>query len=150
MRKVSRAVLYILVLIVLPLTTLTGCTFFDRSKETETTVQPTSIATAQVALEVTNQLNESTTYELSIPQGANVYELLNQAMIDNSSLTVEFDDFEIDGDLAYFVSSINGYNPSLENKFWSFYVNDELSQVGIIDYYPKTGDEVSFKVESVN
>lgn len=151
MRKLVRSYLSVFVFTLLSLTFLTGCTYFKKTEDSSNdNVQETVAPVSQLNLEIVNQLEETVAYKLNFTEGENVYEVLNRAMVENQDLKVVFDDFEIDGETAFFITTINGYDPSTESKFWSFYVNDEQSQVGISDYEPKAEDTISFKVEVVN
>lgn len=150
MRKFIRSYLSAFLFTSLSLIFLTGCTYFKKTEDpTDSNVQETVIPVSQLNLEIVNQLGETTTYDLSFTDGEDVYEVLNRAMVENQDLKIIFDDFEMDGKTAFFITSINGYDPSTENKFWSFYINDEQSQVGISDYEPKADDRISFKVEVI-
>ncbi len=151
MLKLTRSYLSIFIFTILSLVFLTGCTYFKKAEDPiESTTQETALPVSQLSLEIMNQLGETVPYRLNFTEGENVYEVLNRAMAENQDLQIIFDDFEIDGQTAFFITTSNGYDPSTESKFWSFYVNDEQSQVGISDYKPKAEDKISFKVEVIN
>ena len=46
-----------------------------------------------------------------------------------------------------YVDSINGVVGGTDGKYWAFYINGELSQVGAADYQTKTGDKLEWKFE---
>ena len=46
-----------------------------------------------------------------------------------------------------YVDSINGVVGGTDGKYWAFYINGELSQVGAADYQTRTGDKLEWKFE---
>lgn len=52
-------------------------------------------------------------------------------------------------DSAYgeYVDSINGVVGGTDGKYWAFYVNGQMAQVGAADYQTKTGDKIEWKFE---
>jgi ABC-type thiamine transport system substrate-binding protein len=151
MRKLVRSYLSSILFAFLSIVFLTGCTYFKKADESvDNTTQETVIPASQLKLEIVNQLGDTVSYNVDFTVGENVYEVLNRAMVENQDLKIVFDDFEVDGETAFFITTINSYDPSTESKFWSFYVNDEQSPVGISDYEPKAEDKISFKVEVIN
>jgi hypothetical protein len=52
-------------------------------------------------------------------------------------------------DSAYgpYVDSINGKAGGIEGKYWAFYVNGQMAQVGANDYATKDGDKIEWKFE---
>lgn len=144
------------VILVLSVVTLTGCTYFDKAKEVinnnDEIQQEEEVTQVMQKTEITvlDQNGESIVTEAEFSEGENLYEILNKVIYDNEKLKIEFDSFEMDGETSFFITSINGYNPSADNKFWSFKVNGELSQVGISQYLPKADDKVSFELDTIN
>jgi len=132
---------------------LTGCTPFDRTKQTLTpngnNIIPTESISQSITLEITGQDGEKSSREVPLTQGENVYELLNKAIVTSEDLVIEFESFDLDGKQSFFVSSINNYNPSADNKFWAFKINRELSQVGISDAIPNANDVISFELDTI-
>lgn len=156
MRDTLSKKLPLAVILLLSVVTLTGCTYFDKAKEvinnSEETQQEEEVTQVMQKTEITvvDQNGESIVTEAEFTEGENLYEILNKVIYDNEKLKIEFDSFEMDGETSFFITSINGYNPSADNKFWSFKVNGELSQVGISQYLPKADDKVSFELDTIN
>ncbi len=52
-------------------------------------------------------------------------------------------------DSAYgeYVDSINGVAGGTDGKYWAFYVNGQMAQVGAADYKTKAGDKIEWKFE---
>ena len=46
-----------------------------------------------------------------------------------------------------YVDSINGVKGGTDKKYWAFYVNGQLAQVGAADYATKNGDTITWKFE---
>ena len=46
-----------------------------------------------------------------------------------------------------YVDSINGMQGGTDGKYWAFYVNGQMAQVGAADYQTKTGDKITWKFE---
>ncbi len=156
MRDTLSKKLPLAVILLLSVVTLTGCTYFDKAKEvinnSEETQQEEEVTQVMQKTEITvvDQNGESIVTEAEFTEGENLYEILNKVIYENENLKIEFDSFEMDGETAFFITSINGYNPSADNKFWSFKINGELSQVGISQYLPKADDKVSFELDTIN
>ncbi|MCA9379813.1 DUF4430 domain-containing protein [Candidatus Dojkabacteria bacterium] len=156
MRDTLSKRLPLLVILLLSVVTLTGCTYFDKAKEVITNADETTESeevenvSEKLGIEVIDQNGESIVVEVEFSEGQNLYEILNKAIYENDSLDMGFESFEIDGDAAFFITTINSYNPSADNKFWSFKVNGELSQVGIMQYLPKPNDKISFELDTIN
>ena len=48
-----------------------------------------------------------------------------------------------------FVDAIEGHQNGTDGKYWSFYVNDEMAQVGADTYIQKEGDRVLWKFQKL-
>lgn len=146
----------LVVILLLSVVTLTGCTYFDKASEVldnedrSTQTEEIENETLSTEITVTDQNGESIVYEVEFSEGENMYDILNNAIYQYETLKIDFESFEMDGEIAFFITSINGYNPSADNKFWSFKINGELSQVGITQYYPKANDKISFELDTIN
>jgi hypothetical protein len=156
MRNTLSKRLPLFVILLLSVVTLTGCTYFDKAKEiinpieNKTQTDEVENVSEKLGIEVLDQNGESIEVEVEFSEGQNLYEILNKAIYENDSLDMSFDSFEFDGEVAFFITSINGYNPADDNKFWSFMVNGEMSPVGISQYFPNTNDKISFELETIN
>ena len=52
-----------------------------------------------------------------------------------------------DSSYGPYVDTINGTPGGTDGKYWAFYVNGQLSQVGAADYVTKAGDSIEWKFE---
>lgn len=52
-----------------------------------------------------------------------------------------------DSSYGPYVDSINGVVGGTEGKYWAFYVNGQMAQVGAADYITKVGDKIEWKFE---
>ena len=52
-----------------------------------------------------------------------------------------------DSSYGPYVDSINGVQGGTDGKYWAFYVNDEMAQVGADAYQTKSGDKIEWKFE---
>jgi hypothetical protein len=50
-------------------------------------------------------------------------------------------------DFGPFVESINGLKGGTDSKYWSYYVNGELAQIGAADYVTEGGETIEWKFE---
>lgn len=143
---------FIVLFALFSLVLLTGCTLFDGPGNTQTSdegVNLSDMVEESVMVKVTDQEGNELTEEVPLSQGESVYELLNKLAVNSDTMVIQFESFDFNNEPAFFVSSINGYNPTADNAFWAFYVNGEMSPVGISDSYPSDGDEISFRVEAI-
>lgn len=154
MRNTFSKRLPVVVILLLSIFTFTGCTFFNNDTNSNgvntNTQNEEDVVKKTVTVQVIDQnenLIETTT---PLIDGENLYELLNKSMISTDNLKFEFDTFEFNDEVSFFITSINGYNPSEDNKFWAFKVNDELSPVGISDYMPQADDVIKFELDTIN
>lgn len=52
-----------------------------------------------------------------------------------------------DSQYGPYVDSIDGIRGGRDNKYWSFYINGKLAEVGAGAYTTKTGDKIEWKLE---
>lgn len=82
----------------------------------------------------------------SLPEGANGYQLLIAARDQHTNFSFSGSDSEY----GFFVEEINGTtNDASSNTYWSLYINDELSMVGISEYIPTETDVIDWRYEQV-
>lgn len=84
-------------------------------------------------------------YCLDFSKGENVFNAMKR--LDEKEEEFSFD-FEV-SDFGVFITSINNFHPDVDSKFWAFYVNDEMSMVGVKDYKIEKDDLISFKLEEI-
>jgi len=75
-------------------------------------------------------------------KGQTVLDILKKAEKDKLlNLTTEESDFGV------LIQEIDGYKNGEQNKYWMYYVNNEMPMVGVDAYQLSAGDEVKFKFE---
>lgn len=52
-----------------------------------------------------------------------------------------------DSDFGAYVDAINGIKGGTDNKYWMFYVNDELSKIGAADFITAGGETIEWRFE---
>jgi len=155
MIKQNLSRLSLLVLATFFVVLLTGCTFFNKTEDISSEEQreeESEIAEEDnqtITLQIVDQNETETNIEISLSKGENVYELLNKAMASSENFTIEFDSFEFNGEPAFSISAINGYNPSENNQAWIFKINDGAVSTGISDSFPEDGDIIRFELEAL-
>ena len=92
-----------------------------------------------VSLEV-----EGAVYEVSMKPGSSVYDVMVQAR-KTSDLSFEGSQF---AGLGFFVEEVNGLrqNPKI-GKYWLYYINGTIGNVGISMYKVEINDVISWKYE---
>ena len=92
-----------------------------------------------VSLEV-----EGAVYEVSMKPGSSVYDVMVQAR-KTSDLSFEGSQF---AGLGFFVEEVNGLrqNPKI-GKYWLYYINGTMGNVGISVYKVEINDVISWKYE---
>lgn len=144
--------LSLLVVITSSIFLLSGCTFFNKTDPDyvgEEKSNPVPIEEFSVSLHIIDQNGEEISSSIPLEKEENVYELLNKAVINSDTLTMEFEFFEMNGQEEVSVNSINGYNPSEDNKAWTFKINDALSPTGLLETFPEDEDIISFELEEL-
>ena len=89
-------------------------------------------------------LVEEKAYQMSVPQGSSVYDLMLRAR--------ETSDFQFRGKefpgLGFFIQEINGLEQSPRlGKYWIYSINGRKAEVGISAYTVNTHDIISWKYE---
>ena len=87
---------------------------------------------------------EETVYEVSVKPGSSVYNVMVQAR-KISDLSFEGSQF---GGLGFFVEEVNGLrqNPKI-GKYWIYYINSIMGNVGISVYKVEINDVISWRYE---
>ena len=100
---------------------------------------PGTIPVVLAVLEV-----QGATYEIAVPQGSTVYELMAKAQ--------EETDFSFSGrefaGMGFFVEEIQGkrQNPK-EQRYWMYSINGQKAQLGISFYELQSNDVISWTYE---
>ena len=87
----------------------------------------------------------TTSYDKKVSSGTTALELMNLISTDDGIVlgTTEYD-------FGTIIDSIDGVGDDTEDgKYWSFYVNDELSSVGIGDYPVNDNDSILMKYQAL-
>ncbi len=105
------------------------------SQRNDTATSKTNQSPAASTAKTTKQNTEPVAY--AGQEGKNALELLEQ----NATIVTK--------DSAYgkYVDTINGVQGGTDGKYWAFYVNDQLAQVGAADYATKATDKIEWKFE---
>jgi len=83
-------------------------------------------------------------YELSILEGSSVYDVM---VIARETTDFDFSGKKFSG-LGFFVEEINGITGDTETEmYWTFYINDAKSNVGVSEYILNEGDVIEWKYE---
>lgn len=149
MRKSAPAKALSFVSVLISLVIFTGCSYIDDLKKGEADTSQVYEQGEQVTLTIVDDEGKTFSYDLDYMENESAYQLLQRAMESNESLDIEFDEFAFDGETSYFIKSINGYNPTDDNSFWLFNVNNEMSSVGISSYIMNEGDRISFELDEI-
>jgi hypothetical protein len=78
-------------------------------------------------------------------EGKSAFDVLREIDEQQEDFSFSYDEY----DFGIFISSLNHYHPDTLEQFWAFYVNDEMSMVGVSDYLVLDGDKLTFAVEDV-
>lgn len=145
MRKFNLSQTLSISALVLAAFVLSGCSAINQNSETLPSPTPVQEQSQEVLLEITGAEAVTETYQMSYVEGESTFDILTRATQENSDLTIDFQEFEF----GAFLKSINGYDPSGDNKFWFFEINGVQSEVGISDYTVQSGDQIVFLVETI-
>lgn len=80
----------------------------------------------------------SDSFSIEFIQGMTAFDLLEQ-----SGLVLEIKTY----DVGIFIEAINNVKNGQDNKYWMYYVNDEMPMVSADNMEINSGDEVEFKFE---
>ena len=88
---------------------------------------------------------EETSYEVTIPQGSSVYDIMEAAQEQGFS----FEGREFSG-IGFFVDEVEGkrQNPK-DRMYWIYYVNGKKAQVGVSLYIIEDNDVITFRYEEM-
>lgn len=108
------------------------------------TASPSSSQKETIKVELVLDHGTIKTYFMEVPKGTSVYDLLKEASTEhNFSLEVSYDP-------AYgaFIEEIDGIrNNSKEGKYWLYYLNGRLANMGASSQKLSPGDKVLWKYE---
>ena len=97
-----------------------------------------SVNSGQAILVVDFGQDKKETFELPIIEQAFVFDLLQ-----GSGLELEFKEY----DVGVFIEAIEGVENGTGNKYWLYYVNEEMPMVSADKQPVKPGDKVEFRFE---
>ncbi len=130
---------------------LTGCTLFDRGSKhpsaEDNMEQLVQEKTRTGFLEIVDKNSETKTFPLSFIEGENIYEILNRENISREDLVIEFDYLEFDDEEQLVISTINEYNPAVDNMTWVLQINGRVSREGLLETRPGEGDTIRIELE---
>ncbi|MGD2247432.1 MAG: DUF4430 domain-containing protein [Candidatus Methanofastidiosia archaeon] len=123
----SKKIFIEIVLVVAVVASVYGATQSFRGER----ISGEGIITATITIE-----NNEVTCTADIQAGSNVFDLM-------TACNIEFEEDK------GFVTSINGIAQDAgANKYWMYYINGEMAQVGAKEYIVQNGDEITWKLES--
>jgi len=113
----------------------------ERSQQEDRTQE--HVLPQQALLSVTLGFPDAT-YEIIVPQGSTVYDLLDKASLQYG---FSFSGKGFPG-MGFFIEEINGLrqNPRT-GKYWIYYINSRKAEVGISTYQLKAHDVILWKYE---
>lgn len=129
--KNPKALVPVIIGVVVALSVVTGVVWSKKMDDKPT--KQTTTTQDQTASEETN----SNLVAYDGVEGKNALELL-KAQEDVVTKQSSFGEY---------VDSVNGVVGGTDGKYWAFYINGQLSQVGAADYQTKTGDKIEWKFE---
>lgn len=84
-------------------------------------------------------------FNLEVLPGTTAFEMMEQTK-EEHALGFEFSE----SDFGIYITSINGVESSTEtNEYWSYYINDELGEIGISSYILQDGDLITWRYEKI-
>jgi len=86
---------------------------------------------------------ESRQYQFEVAQGVTTLELLNRASLKDNILLVT-EDF---GDSGIIVDGIGQFQNGDDDKYWIFYVNDQMASTAVDKTFVSPDDVIKFKWE---
>ncbi len=104
--------------------------------------QPLVDATKEEVIYIINKGERgANSYKISITDNSTVFSLLEE-LAKNESFEIET---KIYKGMGVFVESIDGLKNGTDNKYWQYWVNDELPMVAVDKKNLKIGDKVEWK-----
>jgi len=117
---------------------LSGCTF---NKKIDSKVNEFLNQNDKIELEVVFDKNNTHNFEFDFESGMSVLMVLEK-----SGLKLKIQEY----DFGSFVEGIDGVGGNGEDKYWVYYVNDEVGQVAADNYMLEAGDNVKWNFEEMN
>ncbi|HTH72352.1 MAG TPA: DUF4430 domain-containing protein [Candidatus Pristimantibacillus sp.] len=128
----------LIVAIVAILVLMTGATSYVLKSRLGGNDSAAPVATVQTSPRVAGDQTAKDTYlTYNGVDGKNALDLLKA----NATVVTK------DSSYGPYVDTINGVKGGTDGKYWAFYVNGNLAQVGAADYQTKTGDKIEWKFE---
>ena len=90
---------------------------------------------ADILISIDGETLADLSKEITVPEGTYLLDVMEA-------------EYDIVDEGAGFVSSINGNEHDMDaERYWLFYVNDEMASVGAADYEIEEGDVIEWKLE---
>ena len=90
---------------------------------------------ADILISIDGETLADLSKEITVPEGTYLLDVMEA-------------EYDIVDEGAGFVSSINGNEHDVDaERYWLFYVNDEMASVGAADYEIEEGDVIEWKLE---
>ena len=122
---------------------LSACSFTssDISSDNQASVEtPPTIQKVEITINSGNQ--QVYTSSIDFEQDLTAFRLLEQS-VQEHSLNLETKDY----DFGVLIETIDGKTNGHDNKYWLYYVNDEMPMVSVDKYQLKADDKVEFRFE---
>jgi hypothetical protein len=85
-------------------------------------------------------------YDLEVKDNANVFEVMQKGQKESKSPNIFNFKYKEHAGLGVFIEEINGIKGG-EGRYWIYYVNGVLANVGVSNYKINNGDIISWKYE---
>lgn len=139
----------VLLAFIFALVVLSGCAATEQNTEEQSTqteengtpTEQTSESEQEEAITITisenNQEEIVAEEEVPVEEGEILYDVMEE-------------NFDIEATEEGFITSIEGISQNEEEgKYWMYYVNGEMAEVGAQDYELEPGDEVTFDLQAM-
>jgi len=114
----------------------------NTTESTNTTVEETDEISI---ITIIDSGDTKTSYDKNVSSGTTALEVLNLVSEEDGIVlgTTEYD-------FGIMIDSIDGVGENVDDgKYWSFYVNDEMSMVGLTDYTVSDNDVILMKYQAL-
>lgn len=121
--------------------TLSNQSFYKKINTNNPTNQNTP--TAKTVSIVFQQNGQDYEYTATIDDKSTIYQLTEMAAQDKK-LDFGFKDY---GELGIMITRIGTQTNGEDQKYWQYYINGQLAQIGASAYVPNAGDKIVWKFE---
>lgn len=137
-KKINLSISQYIALVLVSIALIVGIVFAVDSLQSDTSNQETAQETTNDSKVVEAETKDHISYEATTDGSA-----LDQLQATNDSVVV------IESELGKYVDSINDLAGGTDGKYWSFYVDGELADVGADAYELKGGELIEWKFQKL-